>query len=275
LKERDTGVLSEEFFQKDHFVAQNWGEKIDLDAYDNMVYACEKCNRTKSDHDIGKILNPCRDDIFGGNNPQVINPGKSVQYQLIGLTPEGRQYIDVLQLNSNYYRKLREYQEEEACSDNELKAIIAELEERGDIPGEILSKLGVLLRDKIGEQRDYLQSIEFRCGKSKAGYAFQNVVNNLAKAHIPYELIFEENDLDIAIQYQGSRYLCEIVLNNEKTNPVTNIHPQKEKIENWIKKEGKFGILYYYIKTGRLDFYQMGGEKKDFIFCETIAGNMK
>jgi hypothetical protein len=155
------------------------------------------------------------------------------------------------------------------------KRLIAELEERGDIPGEILSKLEVLLRDKIGAQRDYLQSIEFRCGKSKAGYAFQNVVNNLAKAHIPYELIFEENDLDIAIQYQGSWYLCEIVLNKEKTNPVTNIHLQKEKIENWIKKEEKFGILYYYIKTGRLDFYQMEEEKKDFIFIETIAGNMK
>ena len=42
MREQDTGVLGEEYFEKDHFVARASGVEVDLDAYDNMVYACSK-----------------------------------------------------------------------------------------------------------------------------------------------------------------------------------------------------------------------------------------
>lgn len=105
MREQDTGALNEEFFEKDHFVASSSGEDIDLDSYDNMVYACSKCNGTKTNKSVNLLLNPCEDNIYSGANPHVINLGKSGQYQLESDTPEGKQYIKSLQLNSKFYRR--------------------------------------------------------------------------------------------------------------------------------------------------------------------------
>ena len=63
MREQDTGVLGEEYFEKDHFVARASGVEVDLDAYDNMVYACSKCNGKKSNKSVELLLDPCKDDI--------------------------------------------------------------------------------------------------------------------------------------------------------------------------------------------------------------------
>lgn len=66
MREQDTGILCEKYFEKDHFIARNSKSDIDLDSYDNMVYACSKCNGTKADKDTELLLNPCKDDIYLG-----------------------------------------------------------------------------------------------------------------------------------------------------------------------------------------------------------------
>lgn len=86
MREQDTGILCEKYFEKDHFIARNSKSDIDLDSYDNMVYACSKCNGTKADKDTELLLNPCKDDIYLGSTPHVKNLGKNGQYQLVGNT---------------------------------------------------------------------------------------------------------------------------------------------------------------------------------------------
>jgi hypothetical protein len=53
--------------------------------------------------------------------------------------------------------------------------------------------------------------------------------------------------------------------------PVKRISLQQKKIECWIKENGNYGILYYYMKTGRLDFYQLDRESGAFKFCVSIS----
>ena len=45
MKEKDN-VMGEQLFEKDHFVSRQ--SDVDVDGYNNMVYACRKCNGTKS-----------------------------------------------------------------------------------------------------------------------------------------------------------------------------------------------------------------------------------
>lgn len=260
MREQDTGILCEEYFEKDHFVARNSKSDIDLDSYDNMVYACSKCNGTKSDKGTELLLNPCKDDIYLGPNPHVKNLGKNGQYQLISNTPEGWQYINSLQLNSKFYRELRKRQEQADKDDEELKVLINKISDWEDIPDNLLKKLEVLVHNNFGIQTDNQQNPAFRCGQSKAGYAFQEVMNILNNLSIPHELQFAENDLDITICYKGTKYLCEIVLNDKAEKPVRNIRIKKEQRESWETVDGDYGVLYYYMKTGRLEFYSVDKE---------------
>ncbi|MCH5249133.1 MAG: HNH endonuclease [Lachnospiraceae bacterium] len=268
LREKDTGVVQEDNFQKDHFVAISSGEDIDLDAYDNMIYACEKCNSTKSNMNTEMLLNPCKDDIYSGVNPHVIRLGESEDYQLAEQTPEGKQFIDSLKLNSKYYREMRKAQEQSDKNDEELKKLLNLISDCSDIPGELLHKLNTLVSNNFLVQADSYQTPSFKCGRSKAGQAFQEVLAILDELEISYELLFAEDDLDIKIQYNDKEYLCEIVLNDTAEKTVRNMRLKKEQIEKWETMIGNFGFLYYYIKTGKLDLYIIGEEDVDPVCLE-------
>lgn len=262
MREQDTGVLGEDNFEKDHFVAKASGVDIDLDAYDNMIYSCSKCNGNKSDKSIELLLNPCKDDIYLGSNPHVKNLGKNGQYQLIGNTMEGWQYIDALQLNSKFYREMRERQEQDDEANNELKKFLNEISKRTDIPDDLIQRFKLLLGKNFLFQTNDQQNFVFRCGHSKAGQAFRDVLDILEKRSVPHELLFADKDVDIKIQYNGKEYLCEIVLNDKAKKPVRCIHVKKVQRESWIAVGDNYGILYYYMKTGRLEFYSVDGENE-------------
>lgn len=266
MREQDAGVLGEDYFEKDHFVARVSGADIDLDSYDNMIYSCSKCNGNKSDKSVELLLNPCKDDIYLGANPHVKNLGKDGQYQLVGNTAKGQQYIDTLQLNSKFYREMRERQEQADKDNNELKKLINEISSLTDMPDELLQKFKLLVRNSfllpINEQQDSA----FRCGHSKAGQAFQDVLEILEKQSVPHELLFVDKDIDIKIQYEGKEYLCEIVLNDSAEKPVRCIHMKREQRESWTAAGGNYGVLYYYIKTGRLEFYSVD-EENELLAC--------
>lgn len=262
MREQDTGVLREDYFEKDHFVARTSEADIDLDSYDNMIYACSKCNGNKSDKSVELLLNPCKDDIYLGTNPHVKNLGKNGQYQLIGNTAEGWQYIDTLQLNSKFYREMRERQERDDEINNELEKILKQISKCTDIPNNLIQKFMLLMCNNFLFQANNQQDSVFRCGHSRAGQAFQDVLDILEKRSVPHELLFADKDIDVKIQYNGKEYLCGIVLNDKAEKSVKCIHMKKEQKENWTAAGGTYGILYYYMKIGRLEFYSVDEENK-------------
>lgn len=261
MREQDTGAVLEDGFEKDHFIAVASGEDIDLDAYDNMIYACTKCNGKKSDKNVWLLLNPCKDNIYSGENPHVIKLGKNDQYQLANKTPEGKQFIDSLQLNARYYREMREKQEQSDKDDEAIKQVLDEISDYSSVPEDLLHRLLILMQGSSLSQTNNQKALAFRCGRSKAGEAFREVLTLLDELSMSYELLFAEHDLDIRLEYLDKAYLCEIVLNDKAEKPVSYIRPNKEKIESWTTKEGNYGILYYYIRTGKLDFYCVDREK--------------
>jgi len=266
MREQDTGVLGEDYFEKDHFVARTSEADIDLDSYDNMIYACSKCNGNKSDKNAELLLNPCKDNIYLGVNPHVKNLGKNGQYQLIGNTVEGQQYIDTLQLNSKFYREMRERQEQDDQCNNELKKLINEISDLTDMPDDLKQKVKRLVCNNFLFQTNDQQDSTFRCGHSRAGQAFQEVLYILERWSVPHELLFSDEDIDIKIQYNDKEYLCEIVLNDKAQKPVKCIHIKSEQRESWTAENGNYGVLYYYMRTGRLEFYRVD-ENNELLVC--------
>lgn len=262
MREQDAGIWGEECFEKDHFIARASEAGGGSDSYDNMIYACSKCNRTKSNMDTELLLNPCKDDIYSGDYPHVKNLGESGQYQLNGNTAQGWQYIKSLQLNSKFYREMRERQEQARRNDHELERLINEISTGSNVPDDLLQRLRALVCDNYSIQTGNQQDRVFRCGSSKAGRAFQEVLDILENLSVPYELLFAENDIDIRVQYNNKDYLCEIVLNESAEIPVNNIHVKKEQREGWMAETGAHGIMYYYMRSGRLEFYSVGKENR-------------
>lgn len=260
MREQDTGNLREDYFEKDHFVARSSKTDDSLDAYDNMIYACAKCNGTKSNKDVDLLLNPCKDNIYSGSDPHVINLGKNGNYRLFGTTGEGRQYINALQLNSKFYRELRERQELADKDNKELVKLLNDISDCADIPVDLVQKLEELVCNHYLVQIDMQQDSLYRCGRSRAGRAFQEVLGILDTLGIPHELLFAENDIDIKLQMNEKEYLCEIILNDKAEKPVRSFRMKKEQREIWALAEGNYGILYYYMKTGNLEFYSVGEE---------------
>ena len=140
-----------------------------------------------------------------------------------GNTTEGWQYINTLQLNSRFYREMREKQEQAGIEDDGL-------------------------------------------GPPEGGQAVQEVLDILDNLSVPYELLFEENDVDIKIQYNNEDYLCEIVLNDSAEIPVRNIRMKKGQRESWLAENENHGVMYYYMKTGRLEFYGVN-EENELLAC--------
>ena len=260
MREQDTGTLYEDYFEKDHFIAKTSDADIDLDSYDNMIYACSKCNGTKSNKSADLLLNPCKDNIYSGSNPHVKNLGMNGQYQLIGNTKKGWQYINSLQLNSKFYREMRESQERADKAYYELNELINEISDYPNVPSDLLQKLKKMVCSNYLILMNDQQDSAFKCGRSKAGRAFREVLDILDNLSISYELLFAENDIDIKIQYDDKEYLCEIVLNDKAENHIRNIRIKKEQRESWAVVDGKYGVLYYYMKTGRLEFYGVDEE---------------
>lgn len=253
MKEDDAGVVAENAFEKDHFFPKSKFPKIqDSHNYTNMVYSCRKCNNTKKDKDIELLLDPCKDDIYSGLAPHVIQQGKKENYELKPTTVQGKQFIDSLKLNTHYYCQMRRKQAEIAEQRQNLKELYGKLKEY-PIPKELLKNMAIHM--EIGENFVTQDKDEMCCGVSSAGEAFRNVLEILRSNHIEYELLMESYDVDIKICYKTIICLCEIVINSNSEKPVENRRFNKEKLTYWAKLDGVYGELYYYEKNGRLELY--------------------
>lgn len=256
MKEKDN-VMGEHLFEKDHFVSRQTDVEWDVDGYNNMVYACRKCNGTKSNQNIEMILNPCKDDIYGGRNPHIRKSGAEDYYKLRGVTAQGQQLIDDLKLNSRFYRKMRQTQEQ---SEQIRKMIYQLLDESPnlqshEIAGEIKAYLsnGTLINE---------ESEEFRCGVSKAGEDIYTVLEKLKEKNIKYKLLFMDDDLDVRVEYCGKTYYCEIRVTDyvgmKKRGPVV----EREKKKEWQKTGNVCGVLYYYKVQDIMNLYIYSDEER-------------
>ncbi len=249
MKEKDN-VMGEGLFEKDHFISRQSDAKQDLDGYNNLIYSCCKCNRTKSDQNIKMILNPCKEDIYGGQHPNIRRLGAEDHYKLYGVTPQGQQFISSLKLNSRFYRKMRQTQ---AQNEEIRKAVVQLLEESSSLQfSEIHQKIKIYLENGTLTNEE---SDEFRCGISKAGEDVYEVLEKLKEMGIKYKLLFTDDDLDVSVEYCGNIYYCEIRVTDysgmKKRSPVI----KKEKKKEWQKTGNVCGVLYYYKEQGILNLY--------------------
>ena len=76
--------------------------------YPNLYYSCTSCNNKKDA--VILSLNPCSDDIFGGEHPHVLGGTPETEFVLEGASPEGNAYIMALELNSRHHILLRKSQ---------------------------------------------------------------------------------------------------------------------------------------------------------------------
>lgn len=83
-------------FGIDHFVPQIIDPSL-ITEYDNLVYACGRCNSLKGEH---SVLNPCTTPMADHLR---VNENGSME----GLTPEGVDCIRVLDLNDPYVCEFR------------------------------------------------------------------------------------------------------------------------------------------------------------------------
>lgn len=249
MREQDS-IAGELNFEKDHFVAKSSGMEMDLDDYGNMVYSCCKCNGTKSNQNIHLVLNPCENDIYEGECPHIRKLGAEDRYRVQAMTVQGQAFIDCLKLNSRFYRKMREKQ----AKSNKIKRMIFDLLEdnTSDYMPDTVEKLKACLEDCscFDETSD-----EFRCGVSEAGEELFRALNILKEKRIKYQLIFEDDDLDVMIYFQGNTYYCEFKVSDyagkQRRNPQINV----EKKRNWLNTGNKCGVLCYYKNVDVLELF--------------------
>ncbi|MCM1193675.1 MAG: hypothetical protein NC123_17770 [Butyrivibrio sp.] len=147
-----------------------------------------------------------------------------------------------------------------------MEKLINEISDKYAVSEDLLQRLRKLVSSNYLMQSDNPQNTAFRCGCSKAGRAFQEVLGILNELSVSYELLFAEKDFDLKMRYNDRDYLCEIVLNDSAERPVRNIRMNAEQRECWLAENGEHGILYYYLKTGRLEFYSIG-EENELLAC--------
>lgn len=255
MRERDN-MIGEMGFEKDHFISRLSTVERDLDTYDNMVYSCCKCNNTKSDQQVELYLDPCKDDIYGGNRPHIKKTGMENHYKLQAVTKEGQIFIDTLQLNSRFYRKMREKQLQNDKIRKEIYDLIDKKSAQA-LPNEV----GRLIESF--ENRSYMdeETDEFRCGVSKAGEGLYKVLEKLNNKRINYRLVFDDNDLDVIINLNSNTYYCEVKVSDYNGTQRRGPHIDNEKRKVWLSTGDKCGVLYYYKNADIMELYVYGEEE--------------
>lgn len=266
MHEQDNTVAKEDIFTKDHFVPKASNVQEDLDCYSNMVYACFKCNGTKLSQNPAGLLDPCQDDIYGGESPHVKKLGEQDHYRVIGLTDRGRDFIEKMKLNSRYYRTMREIQFQKNEKQKQLQEIIRGLRSRQQIDESVITEIqNTISAPPVDEDSD-----AFRCGSSKAGEQLYEVLQLLKGKGISYKLILEDEDLDVVIQLEETTYYCEVRTNDSSAENETGPRLAKEKLQAWQQTGKNCGILYYYPQKQQLELYVYTNgrkEKKVFLNC--------
>lgn len=265
LQEKELGIIDSSYFEIDHFRPQSdTDEDFNPHLYFNLYYSCQKCNGEKSDKWSENLLDPCRDDIFSGECPPIVegyNPEFNFKY--IAKNKKGELYIDTFKLNSRYnikIRKRRIHRENNILEiDKLIDEIICKFERKNDINNyEELSVLLDRLRNRKNEEIiDLLKNSDFEDAKEY-----------LNKRNIKNSIILEEYNMDMKIKLSNQSYYCELIVDKTKDDVDIKIkYISTEKLKSWHENiKIPIGILYYYPNLGKMYFYNIS----DTLFSQKL-----
>ena len=186
--------IAERFFEKDHFIPQKESFS-EVHQYQNLYYACEKCNGKKDA--IVLPLDPCKDDIYNGKEPHILN-GKN--YSVEALTPLGDEFIKILELNSRYHVEVRKKQYELYQANRESDELARNLHKRGFITDEQYKLFASNLEVFVPENPKLI------CGVSEFASSLIDVYEHIISRGYPCKIVLYENELDLEIIIGGNSY---------------------------------------------------------------------
>ncbi len=251
FQEQEAGLVGLDFFEKDHFIPQS-SNVPNVHNYENLYYACRRCNGAKSDINVDKLLDPCADNIFSGDNPAIIGGKKEDDFIFVPCNDRGSYYIDAFQLNSRRQIQIRESREKHQNNikiiNNLIDEILLKFRERPD-----LSEISAL----IGRLDTLRKTKELEISTLQKSSFIQGIETYLHEKNIDHSLVFEEYNMDIKVTIEGHIYYCELVLDSSGTSKEEyrkNI--PTDKLNTWFNNLlGNFGILFYYQNLDRVYFY--------------------
>lgn len=232
-------------FEKDHFVPQASGAS-DVHKYPNLYYACKKCNRLKDN--LLLPLDPCVDDIWFGDNPQLIIGDADKGFFVDPQTPAAEQYSEILQLNSRYQLEVREELKRQVARKKERELILSQLESYPGLDPTLVSQIRTAMTPASSVDR-----IDSLCGCSTWGQKFAAAYNRLVSLGYACQLTLSDAPCDIIITIDEVIYHAEIRIGRE---PNTFRIPCNL-LASWQTNHPHTGIIKYIPESQQLLFYKI------------------
>lgn len=244
--------VADKLFEKDHFIPQSQNCP-DLDMYSNLFYSCSKCNSKKSNVELS--LNPCEDDIFYGTNPHIVGGTPMENFIMKGVTTEGIKFIDDLELNSRYRRKLRENQYQWQVASRERESLLKTLAQNESLSHEEFAAICGALNCRICDGE-----FETMCGGSDHALDVVDACHFLVEKGYCPKVVLEENEVDISVEINGIRYYGPVLIGTSIT---------ERRLKTKILKEQKnanipFGIFVYIPEQSVMCFYEVDFQLVDW-----------
>lgn len=250
LQEKEVGVVGVDYFEIDHFKPQSLNFP-EMHNYDNLYYCCEKCNKEKSDIWDIKLLDPCKDDIFGGDNPAIKGGTSKEKFKYIAQNDKGTFYINTFKLNSRTQMRFRKMRANHKNIIYQMDLLIDEILMK--FKDKNLPDLEPLML-QLDNLRDKKQQ---ELNKLPRDEVFETAELYLNDKKIENYLVFEEYNMDIKIKINNNTYYCELLVDNsieEKDEYRKKL--SIEKMNVWFENiKNNFGILFYYPNINRMYFY--------------------
>lgn len=209
IQEKEVGLIDTQYFEIDHFRPQSDNDdNFNPHLYNNLYYSCQKCNREKSDTWSEELLDPCKDNIFSGENSCIVE-GYDEQnfYKYRALNQRGQYYIDTFKLNSRYNIRIRKRR---VSKGNNIKAI-------DDLIEKILEKIS--FKGKIQGLEELVKQLDILRSKKSCELLmlskdenFELVEKYLNTREIENEIVFEDYNMDIKIKVDDKSYYCELFI---------------------------------------------------------------
>jgi len=244
--------IAELNYEKDHFLPQN--EKFpERHQYSNLFYACRKCNGKKDEVELP--LNPCVDDIYSGNEPHVVFGTSTTNFGVSSSTPEGKKYIELLELNSRYHVSLREQQQEYLQASAEAKEILDKLRESQKLDESLLKAIEAAMYPKKNHD-----IVKYICGTSKFGLLFADTYHYLLSKGYICEIILENNELDMKVKIDNVQYWVQLL----PLSDAEQCRIQVSKLKEWEKLGVPCGIIRYKPLNRAVYFYKIDFKNVDW-----------
>lgn len=255
--------VRELLFEKDHFVPQDSGIP-DVHKYPNLYYACKKCNGLKNNLQLP--LDPCVDDIWFGDSPQLIIGDASKGFFVDPQTAAAERYVELLQLNSRYQLEIREELKNQVVRKKEREQILSQLDAYPELDSSLLLQIR-----KAMMPANPVNQIDALCGSSTWGKSVASAYNLLLAKGYSCEILLSDAPYDAFITIDDVKYHIQIRIDKEHKSCKIPC----ELLLAWQKNHPQMGILQYILQTQSMLFYpidyaQIDWSKKNCLFTEYI-----